>query len=140
MKRQIEHEGAVASICGDTMIVRIAVSSACGGCSARNYCMPSEGKEKDIHVEGFSGDFVTGERVKVMMRPSLGLKALCIGYVVPLVVSLVALLVAHQITGNELVSGLSALLSLVPYFLMIKLLNPKITKSFGFTVQKLNIA
>ena len=140
VEKRVEHEGIVASILGDTMIVRIVASSACNGCAAKNYCAPSENKDKDIRVEGFSGDFVSGERVKVIMRQSMGIRALCVGYFIPFVVVLATLSVVFQTTGNELASGLSALLMLVPYYLIIKLLNRKITKSFGFTVQKISVA
>ncbi len=140
MEKQVEHEGTIASICGNTMIVRIVASSACSGCAAKSYCVPSENKDKDIRVDGFSGDFILGERVKVIMQQSLGIRALCIGYLIPFVVVLVTLLIVYQITGNELASGLSALLILVPYYLILKLLNRKITKTFGFTVQKINVA
>jgi sigma-E factor negative regulatory protein RseC len=140
MEKQVEHEGTVASICGDTMIVRIVVSSACSGCAAKGYCTPSENKDRDIRVDGFSGDFVSGERVKVVMQQSLGFRALCIGYIIPFAVVLATLPAVYRVTGNELVSGLSALLILVPYYLIIKLLNRKITKVFGFTVQKINVA
>ena len=140
MEKQVEHEGTVASICGNTMIVRIVASSACSGCAAKGYCAPSENQDRDILVEGFSGDFVSGERVKVVMWQSQGLMALCIGYIAPLAVALVTLFVVYRVTENELASGISALLSLVPYYLILKLLNRKITKTFGFTVQKLNVA
>jgi len=140
MEEHMEHEGTVASICGNTMIVRITTSSACGSCAAKGYCVPSENKDKDIHVEGFSGDFILGERVKVIMRQSLGFRALFIAYIIPFVLVLATLLMVYQISGNDLASGLSALLILFPYYLMIKLLNQKITKTFGFTVQKIDIA
>ena len=140
MEKQVEHEGTVVSINGNTMIVRIVASSACNGCAAKGYCVPSENRDKDIYVEGFSGDFVSGERVKVTMQRSMAFRALCIGYMIPFVLSLTTLLIVFQFTGNELASGLSALLILVPYYFVLKLLNQKITKTFGFTVQKINIA
>ena len=140
MEKHVEHEGTVASVCGNTMIVRIIASSACGACAAKDYCAPSEKKDKDIRVEGFSGDFVSGERVKVIMRQSLGFRAMLIAYFFPFVLVLATLLMVYQVTGNELASGLSALLILSPYYLIIKLLNQKITKTFGFTVQKIDIA
>ena len=140
MEKHVEHEGTVASICGNSMIVRIVASSACGSCAAKGYCMPSGNKDKDIRVERFSGDFVSGERVKVVMRQSMGFRALYIGYIVPLALSLASLLMVYRVSGNELASGLSALLILVPYYLILKLLNHKIAKSFGFTVQKIDIA
>jgi len=140
MEKQVEHEGTVASICGDIMIVRIVTSSACSGCAAKSHCMPSESDDKDIRVEGFSGDFVLGEKVKVVMKQSLGFRALFLGYLAPFVVVLITLLIAYQFTGNELVSGLAALLILIPYYLILKLLNRKITQTFGFAVQKINVA
>ena len=140
MEKRVEHEGVVASVLDNTMIVRIVASSACNSCAAKSYCAPSENKDRDIRVEGFTGDFVSGEQVKVIMKQSLGVRAMCIGYLIPFAVVLVTLLVVFQVTGNELASGLSALLILVPYYLIIKLLNRKISKAFGFTVQKINIA
>jgi len=139
MEKQIEHEGTVASICGNAMVVRIVASPACAGCAAKSRCMPSENQYRDIHVENFSGNFVSGERVKIVMQQSLGFRALCVGYLLPFVVTLTTLLVVYQITKNEFASGLSALLSLIPYFIIIKLLNQKITKTFGFTVKKIDV-
>ena len=125
---------------GNTMIVRIVASSACNGCAAKNYCVPSENKDKDICVEGFSGNFILGERVKILMQQSMGFRALCIGYIIPFVLVLITLLMVYQFSGNELASGLSALLILVPYYWTLHLFNQKLTKTFGFTVQKLNTA
>jgi sigma-E factor negative regulatory protein RseC len=139
MEKQMEHEGTVVSVLDNAVVVRVVASSACNSCAAKSYCAPSENKDKDIRVEGFSGDFVSGERVKVFMRQSLGMKALCIGYLIPFVVVLITLVIVLKITGNELASGLSALLVLLPYYLIIKLLNRKISKSFGFSVQKINV-
>ena len=137
MGKSVRHEGTVASICGNTMIVRIVAPTACGGCSAHGYCMPFGNRDKDIRVEGFSGDFVSGEQVSVVMQQSSGIKALCIGYVMPFVVVLTALIVVYNITGNELASGLAALLVLVPYYLILKMFNQKLSKHFGFIVQKI---
>jgi len=139
MEKQVEHEGTVVSVHGNTMIVRMVVSSACSACRAKSYCVPSGNKDRDLRIEGFSGDFVSGERVKVIMQQSMGVRALCLGYVIPFVAVLATLLIVFQTTGNELASGLSALLILAPYYLIIKLMNPKIAKVFGFTVQKINV-
>ena len=137
IKKQVEHEGFIASICGNTLTVRIEAPSACGGCAAHGYCMPFANKDRDIRVEAFSGDFVSGERVKVVMLQSSGMWALCMGYVIPFVVVLATLVVVYHISGSELVSGLTSLLVLIPYYLILKMFNPKISKSFGFTVKKI---
>lgn len=140
MEKQVKHDGIVASINGNTMVVCIVASSACAGCTAKSHCVPSENQDRDIRIDGFSGEFAVGERVTVVMRQSLGIRALCIGYVLPFAAVLTTLLTVYQITSNELASGLSALLILLPYYLTVKLFHRKITKTFGFTVQKINIA
>ena len=139
MEKQIEHEGTVASICGGVMVVRIVASAACGACAAKSHCAPSGDQYRDIQVENFSDDFVSGERVMVVMRQSSGFQALCIGYIFPFVACLTTLIVVYQITRNEFASGLSALLLLIPYYLIVKLLNKKISKNFGFTVKKIDV-
>jgi len=137
MEKKVEHEGIVASICGNTLIVRIITSSVCGGCAARGYCVPAGNNDKEIAIKDFSGDFVSGERVMVAMQQSLGVRALCIGYLIPLAVAVASLLVVYQITGNELASGLLALFLMVPYYLLLKLFNQKFEKTFRFTVKKI---
>jgi sigma-E factor negative regulatory protein RseC len=138
MEKQVEHEGTVTDILDHTMMVRIVTSSACSGCAAKSYCVPSENKDREIKVERFSGDFVLGERVRVIMLQSLGIKALCIAYIVPFILVMIALLISWVITGNELISGLSALFILLPYYLSIKIFNEKLEKTFRFQVRKIH--
>ena len=136
MEKHLEHEGTVTSISGSTMVVRIVSTSACGGCAAKSYCVPYGDNNREILIENFSGNFVLGERVTVIMKESLGFIALFVGYVTPFLVVMATLITSYLVTSNELVSGLLSLLVLVPYYFTIKLLNPKITKTFGFSVQK----
>ena len=136
MGKQIEHEGTITSICDDTMIVRIAASSACAGCAAKGHCMPVGNKDLDICIEKYTGSFEAGEQVKIIMQQSIGMQAVFIGYIVPFAVALTTLIAVYQLTKNELASGLSSLFVLVPYYLILKLINKKITKTFGFTVKK----
>ncbi|MDR2040036.1 MAG: SoxR reducing system RseC family protein [Bacteroidales bacterium] len=138
MEKQVEHEGTVASLSGNTMIVRIVASSACSSCAAKSYCVPSENKDKEICVEGFSGDFVLGEKVCVTMHQSKGMKALLFGYILPFFLVVVTLMITYSVTGNELISGLLALLILIPYYLFIKLFNSRMARSFSFEVKKIN--
>jgi len=104
MEKQVEHEGIVASICGSSMVVRVVASSACAGCDSKANCISFGSNQKDIHIENFTGNYESGERVKVVMQQSLGFRALCFGYAIPCVATLTTLIVAYQITGNELVS------------------------------------
>ena len=139
MEKHVEHEGIVALISGNMLIVRIVSSAACSGCVARSHCSPAGSNEMDIRINDFSGEYAVGEQVKVVMRQSVGMRALLAGYIVPLVVVLLVLVMAYLLTNSELVSGLSALFVLVPYYLLIKLFNRKITRTFGFLIKKIDV-
>ncbi|MDR1672510.1 MAG: SoxR reducing system RseC family protein [Bacteroidales bacterium] len=138
MEKKIRHEGIVISVFGNTLTVRIVSESACGGCVAKYHCVPSESKEKDIHVADVAENFVVGDRVMLILQQFLGFKAVCIGYLIPFVLSLAALLVTLPVTDSELAGGLAALLILAPYYLIVKCMRYKIDKTFGFTVQKID--
>jgi sigma-E factor negative regulatory protein RseC len=138
MEKKIKHEGTVTSVSGNTLTVRIVSESACAGCAAKNCCAPSESKEKEIRVANIAGNFVAGDQVMLVLQQFLGFKAVCIGYLIPFILSLAALLTVLSVTDNELAGGLAALLILVPYYLIVKRMRHKLDKTFGFTVQKID--
>ncbi|MDR1666904.1 MAG: SoxR reducing system RseC family protein [Bacteroidales bacterium] len=138
MKGSIEHEGIVTAVSGQVLTVRITSAAACSGCAARNRCMPSEGMEKELHIEGVGTYFVEGEKVKVSIHPGTGLKALGLAYLLPLVPVLLSLPVAYRLTGNELASGGISLLALAFYYLLLRIFRHKIGRSFRFEVKKID--
>jgi positive regulator of sigma E activity len=139
VKNHIEHQGTVTSVCANVLTVRILASAACKGCAERLRCMPSESHYKDIQVRKFSGDFVSGEQVKVLMPQSAGNIAVLMAYIIPLLTVITVLVTVYQLTKNEFVSGLSALLSLIPYYVVLKFLNYRNNKSINFIVKKLDL-
>ncbi|MDR1863980.1 MAG: SoxR reducing system RseC family protein [Bacteroidales bacterium] len=136
----MEHKGTVVSVADNSITVRIVSPSACGGCAAQSYCVPSANRDRDrdMVIENFSGEFVAGEPVTVTMRQFAGFRALMLGYVLPCVLTLVTLTAMLGFTGNEAVSGLSALLVLLPYYATLGLMNRKIGKTFALSVKKIN--
>ncbi|HYW96023.1 MAG TPA: SoxR reducing system RseC family protein [Bacteroidales bacterium] len=132
----IEHSGVIENVSDDGIRVRFTSVSACAACHAKGVCSASDMEDKEVNVPNTGGDFHTGDAVTVMMKSSLGTKAVLIGYVYPFIILLVVLLILNGIGVPELRSGLISLGTLVPYYLIIYLIRHTIDRSFAFTIRK----
>ena len=86
MSESINHTGFVEKIDGDTVFVRITQQSACSGCHAQSMCSASEKKDKIIEVPDRSGRFRINEEVIICGQNSMGLQAVLLAFVIPLVI------------------------------------------------------
>ena len=133
---RISHDGIVDSLEGNEVVVRITSHAACGDCHARSVCNVLEEKEKYLRIKAVPAGFKVGDRVRVILSRSMGLRALFLGYVLPFLLLMTVLLVALAAGGSELLGGLLALGILIPYYLGLKIFRGKIEKSFTFFLQK----
>lgn len=140
MPEIIDHQGIIKEIKDQQrLIVSIISISACNHCSSKETCtmsLSSEAKEKEVEV--FVNDtskYTPGTSVVVEMKLSTGNLAVLLSYVMPLIVMLTTVFIAYGITKNEGISGILGLIVLVPYYLIIYLLNSKIKKRFRFTLK-----
>ncbi|MDT8401151.1 MAG: SoxR reducing system RseC family protein [Bacteroidales bacterium] len=131
----IEHSGIVKSTGKDYTIVDIVSHPACSGCLASGICDLSGQENKEIRTER-SIDVKAGDRVLVVMSQSLGFRALFMGYLLPFIIVMIVLITMTSLSFSEPLSGLTALLSLIPYYAVIYLKKEKIGKSFSFTIKK----
>ncbi len=130
----IEHDGIVANADERSVTVKIVSNSACSGCHAEGFCMVSDKKEKDIIVPG-KYTVAPGDCVIVQMKKSMGYKALFIGYILPLLVFLVALILFAAFSVGEIYAGLGALVILIPYYLILWFFRKRIDNNFTFTIK-----
>ena len=131
----IEHTGIVKSVDNKYVVVDIIAHPACSSCAASGICDLSEQRSKEIRTVS-NPDIKVGEQVLVVMKQSLGYRALFLGYLLPFVIVMTILITMTSLSISEPVSGLSALVSLVPYYIIIYLRKEKIGKSFSFTIKK----
>ncbi len=87
MASPIRHTGTVQRVARGVVYVLIEQQSACAACHARRICGVDSG-EKIIEVRTAAADrFAAGDSVEVaLVRRSMGVASLVLGYVVPLVV------------------------------------------------------
>lgn len=137
MANLIEHEGIITHIYPGHIRVRIVQNSACSGCHAASACTLSDKKEKDIDINTVDTDaYRCGDRVTVGMAATLGKKAVLLSAIYPFCCLFLILLLALYLTGNEIWSGITALASLIPYYIILYLFRNKIKKEFVFTLRR----
>jgi len=125
-------------VSNNKLIVSIISQSACSSCHAQGACTVSDFQDKDIEINEFTGSYKPGQEVTVIFRESKGFTALLWGYILPFLVVLITLIVALEITGNELTSGLISLGILIPYYTTLYFLRHHLKKIFKFEVEEIN--
>ena len=134
----IEHIGTVAGIEGMCVRVEITSHSACSSCSARMACGMSESATKSIDVYTNRGaEFHVGDVVVVGVKKSMGITAVVLAYVVPLVFLVVSLVIGLSLfEKSEGMVALASLFSVVIYYVGLYLLRDKIESKIQFSITK----
>ena len=131
-------EGIVREIVGDRVKVEMTVSSACSECHARSICLPSDRKQEFGMAHTLSDEqFVPGEHVQIVLRRSLGNKAVLLAYLIPFFILLVSLFGCYAITHNEILSVLVCIVCIGLYYAFMIKRSKKIDKQFVFYVKKI---
>lgn len=135
--RIIKHDGRITAINENDITVTILAKSACTSCEAKGLCNSSEMKDKDIQIKYVGSlKWKAGEVVNVTMKPSMGSKAVFYGYVYPFLFLIATLIVAANITANEIIIGLSALGGVAVYYTILWMLRDKLNSTFVFELEK----
>lgn len=130
---QITHKGRIVAIDPDITTIEIVAESACASCHAKGLCGLGEEKIKQVQVR--TSAWVprnVGDEVEVVLKKSMGYKAVFIAYGMPLVVLFVALMLLNALGVGELYAGLGALGAVALCYLVIFLFRNKISKEYSF--------
>lgn len=136
MSQKISHSGVVESISESCIKVRILQTSACAGCKVAGHCNASEAKEKIVDV--LNADATTlkvGDSVMVYASWNVANRALLFGFGLPFLVMIGMLFLVLQITSNEGLAALFALLALLPYYGCVYLCRDKIERQMAFYIE-----
>lgn len=143
MSEIIKHDGVVERILDDSHLqVRIVQTSACASCKAAGHCTSAESKEKivDVWVDD-TRNYAEGQNVIVMASMKTGMTAVLIGFVAPVVLVLLAVVITLQLTstpgdGNsttdQAFAALAGLLVLIPYYLVLYSCRSVLKSKFAF--------
>ena len=135
---QIEHKGTVAFVGRDVVLVNIEVMEACGSCASRKACAMGQGTTREILVSTPDAEkYSVGEVVNLSVKQTAGVAAVFFCYVLPLIVMLAALVVMVSLGFMEGTSALTALCSLLTYYLLLWLFRKHISRKVVFTINKI---
>lgn len=135
---QIEHKGRVAFVGRDTVRVAIEVNEACGSCASRKACAMGSSETREITIYTDEAEhYSVGEEVNVGAQRRLGVTAVVLCYVVPLVVLIVALIVANVLGCSDGVAALIGVGAMAIYYALLALLHKRISKKVVFTINKI---
>ena len=136
MREQVSHTGKVVSMTPQTTTVEIVSKAACAECHAASVCGMSEYTEKAIQVPTSPyASYGVGDEVQVVLKASMGMKAVWIAYFLPLVVLLAITLGLIALGVPEVVSGLAGLGAVALYYLIVWLRRDRLRNEYVFTIQ-----
>ena len=139
MAQIITHRGTVENVGKGQVRVSIVQLSACSSCVAKKLCNSSEQKEKWVDVAVAESErYKIGDEVLLTGTLKMGLKAVVLAYVVPLVLLLAVLFLSVHLTGDEPLGALLSLVALAAYYGALYLNKSRLTRKFSFTIKHLN--
>lgn len=146
MNNQIRHEGIISSISPGHVVVSIVQRSACLSCKLSKQCMTSEMKVKEVDVyTSESSKYAVGDTVIVQVSQTIGMKAVLIGFVVPVIAVLLGVIIALNLTSesgvfpmpepnNQVVAAFAGLLMLIPYYICLYFMRSHLSRKIVFTI------
>ena len=136
MREQVMHTGQVVSMTPKTTTVQIVSHSACSECHAAGLCGLSEYTEKAIELPTSpSATYAVGDEVQVVLKASMGFKAVWIAYFLPLLVLLAVALGLIASGVPEVVSGLAGIGAVALYYLIVWIRRDRLRNEYVFTIQ-----
>lgn len=135
----IEHKGIVAGISGSKLSVKILQQSACSECHAKNSCMAADSKEKFVDIFDFSGKYNVNDLVTIEGKTSMGYKAILWAFLLPVILLVTVLFVSQSLWEmTDTQAALTAIISLIPYYLALYLLRGRMEQTFTFRIKNKN--
>ena len=137
MSTKISHSGIVESISEGCVQVRILQTSACAACKVAGHCHASESKEKIVDVLNVHdiSRLKVGDSVVVSASRDVANRALLLGFGVPFLILVSVLLIMLRLVSDEGLAAVTAILALIPYYLVLYLMRDRIQQKMAFSIE-----
>lgn len=135
-KGSVSHKGKVIKMTPQVTTVAILQHSACGECHAAGLCGMADLAEKtvDVPADPYAA-YNVGDEVEVLLKASMGMKAVWLAYCIPLVILLAIILGLLALGVGEVVTGVAGLAAIGLYYLGLWLLRDKLQNEYIFTIK-----
>ena len=136
LNNDIAHRGRIVSVTPEVTTVEIISESACSACHAKELCSLGDATVKQVELPTRGWDnYREGDEVQVVLRASMGHKAVWLAYVVPLAVMVAALLATLAAGGSELLAGGIAIGAIALYYTTLWLLRSRLKNEYVFNIR-----
>ena len=136
MSESVSHTGKIVRITPEVTTVSILQHAACGECHAAGLCGMADLAEKTVDVPTDPYAFhKVGDQVEVLLKASMGLKAVWLCYAIPLVVLLGVVVGLLSAGVPEVPAGLTGLAAIGLYYLLLYLFRNKLKNEYIFTIK-----
>lgn len=132
----IFHKGRIVSITPELISVEIVSEDACSSCHAKEFCSAGSEKTRLVEVQSVPG-YGLGEEVNLVMKRSMGMKAVWIAYVIPLIVLVLSILAFFESGVPETLSGLLGLGLVAVYYFVVFLFRNRLKNEYSFIIRKI---
>ncbi len=132
----IEQKGIIEEIAGKRIRVRMKLMSACENCRTKSICNLIDIQDNSIDIIDKNNNYSVGDEVNIRITKSLGYKALFLGYILPIILVILFLVILSGFGFNEILTGIISLSILAVYYLILYYFRDSIRKSFIFTLSK----
>lgn len=148
MGEEVNHKGRIETIEGNHIVVRILQTSACLHCKIAGHCNSAESKEKLVDVwTQHAEKYIVGQDVEVVMRGRVGLKAVFLAFVLPVIIAFAAIWAELQMTSpsgvwplsepyNEGVGALVGVVVFIVYYTLLYFFRDSLQKQFRFRIKE----
>ena len=135
-KEEVSHTGRVVSMTPQKTTVAITSQAACSSCHAAGLCGMSEYTEKAVEVPTDPyASYGVGDEVEVVLKASMGMKAVYLAYVLPLAILLAVILGLIALGVGEVVAGLSGIGAVGLYYLLLWLCRGRLQDEYIFAIK-----
>ena len=137
MREQVKHTGRVVSMTPQLTTVEIVSHAACSECRAASVCGMPEYAEKAIQVPTSPyAKYGVGDEVQVVLKASMGMKAVWIAYFLPLLILLAVSLGLIGLGVAEVWAGLAGIAAVGVYYFVIWLMRDRLRKEYVFAIEE----
>ncbi len=136
MKEEVKHTGKVVKMTPQLTTVSILQQGACSQCHAAGLCGMSDLAEKTIEVPTDPyARYGVGDEVEVVLKASMGMKAVWLAYFIPLLVLLAVILGLVGLGVEEVPAALGGMAAIALYYLLLYLFRDRLKNEYIFTIK-----
>ena len=136
VKESVSHKGKVVKMTPQVTTVAILQHGACSECHAAGLCGMSDVSEKAVEVPTDPyASYGVGDEVSVVLKASMGMKAVWLAYFIPLLVLLAVILGLMGLGVAEAPAGLAGLGAVALYYLLLYLFRDRLKNEYVFTIK-----